>query len=460
MNVVSRGIRNALRSPLRSGAIVIMLAISITLIVAMLVARSSVNAKIEEVKGSTANQITINPAGIRGGFGGGDPLTAEQVTTVTSTAHIGSVASTLTDQAGTDDTNLTPSLELGSFGQRMQRFETSTGDSNGPTDVIQGDGSSDSAPARPARTPRTTITGTTDANSIASDGSTLTLTSGATVDSTSSDLVALVGKTLAEKNSLSVGSTFTLYGKTFTVNGIYETGNTFQDSGIVVPLATLQTATEQPGAVTSAVATVDSSENVTATVSALKTALGDKADITSSAEQAETSVASLRSISSLATTGVVGATIAGAVIVLLTMTMIVRERRREIGVIKAIGGTTSKVITQFVTEALTLTLVSGVIGIALGIFVSGSITDGLVTSASAAPKTTQGQGPMASAGGMRGTGGPTQRFNQGLQQVTSTVTPQIFMGAAGITLLIAILGSALPAYLIARVRPAEVLRTE
>jgi putative ABC transport system permease protein len=427
-----------------------MLAISITLIVAMLVARSSVNAKIEEVKGSTANQITISPAGIRGGFGGGDPLTAEQVAKITATAHINKVASTLTDQAGTSDTNLTPSLELGSFGQRMQRFESSN---NAPVTIMQDNDAADSTADRPVPTPRTTVTGTTNVDSIATDGSSLKLTSGSAIDGSSSDQVALVGKTLATKNNLSVGSTFTLYGKTFTVKGIYDTGNAFQDSGIVVPLATLQTATDQAGAVTSAVATVDSSENVASTVTALKSALGDKADITSSAEQAETSVASLRSISSLAMTGVIGATIAGAVIVLLTMTMIVRERRREIGVIKAIGGTTSKVITQFITEALTLTIISGVVGIALGVFVSGSITSGLVSSASDSTSSQTGPPRM-------GAGGPAMQFNQGLQQVTSTVTPETFVGAVSITLLIAIIGSALPAYLIARVRPAEVLRSE
>jgi putative ABC transport system permease protein len=462
MNVVSRGIRNALRSPLRSGAIVIMLAISITLIVAMLVAKTSVDSKIQDVKGSTANQITISPAGIRGGMGGGDPLTAEQVAKITDTTHIKSVDSTLTDQAGTDDTSLTPSLELGSFGQRQQRFENSSDSSSSSTQQMPAmEGSSgDTSTTRPAPTPRTTVTGTTNIDSIATDGSTLTLTSGERIDGASNDLVALVGKTLAEKNNLSIGSTFTLYDKTFTVKGIYETGSTFQDSGIVIPLATLQSATDQAGAVTSSVATVDSSENVATTVTALKSALGDAADISSSAEQAESSVSSLASISSLAMTGVIGATVAGAVIVLLTMTMIVRERRREIGVVKAIGGTTTKVITQFVTEALTLTIMSGIIGIVLGIFVSGSITEGLVSNANTSSSESSNQQRGPGGRGMMGPGGADQRFNQGIQQVTSTVTPDIFAGAIGITLLIAIIGSALPAYLIARVRPAEVLRTE
>src|SRR3990167_10097999 len=103
MNPVIRGVRSALRTPLRSGAMVIMLAISIGLIVAMLVARTSVEAKITEIKQSAATTITIRPAGVMGGFGGGDPLTAEQAKKVTDTPHIASTSATLTDQLSQDD---------------------------------------------------------------------------------------------------------------------------------------------------------------------------------------------------------------------------------------------------------------------------------------------------------------------------------------------------------------------
>jgi putative ABC transport system permease protein len=127
MNVLTRGVRNALRSPLRSGAIIIMLAISIGLVLAMLVAQTSVNTKIQEVKASTATGITIHPAGIEGGMGGGDPLTAEQISKIKNTSHVSSVTSTLTDQMGEDDTNLTPSFELESFGKRQMRFESEGG---------------------------------------------------------------------------------------------------------------------------------------------------------------------------------------------------------------------------------------------------------------------------------------------------------------------------------------------
>jgi uncharacterized protein YneF (UPF0154 family) len=48
MNSITREMRSVFRIPLRSGAIILMLAISIGLILAMLVARSSVDAKVAE----------------------------------------------------------------------------------------------------------------------------------------------------------------------------------------------------------------------------------------------------------------------------------------------------------------------------------------------------------------------------------------------------------------------------
>ncbi len=458
MNVITRGVRNALRSPLRSGAIALMLAISIGLILAMLVARSSVQTKINEVKASTASTITVTPAGIRGGFGGGDPLTADQIAAINKTEHISSTTSTLTDQMGSDDTNLTPSLELGSFGKRMQRFESSSGESGGGPVMFQGGGDA-SGEARPAPTPRTSVTGTTNPNSASASGGTLTLTSGETIDGNSGELIALVGTTLATKNNLQAGSTFTAYGKTVTVKGIYKTGNAFEDSGIIMPLAAVQTLTSQAGAVTSVKVNVDSSENVQAVVDSLKNSLGDKADVTSEADRVAQSLAPLESIGSLALGGVIAATIAGAAIILLAMIMIVRERRREIGVIKAIGGTNVKVIAQFVTEAMTLTVIGAVIGLAFGVLASGPMTQSLVENQSSNTQTSRRMGGVEGGPRMFISGG-LDRAAGSVRQVTSTLTPQVFAISIGITLLIAIIGSAVPAWLIARVRPAEVLRTE
>lgn len=466
MNVVTLGIKNALRSPTRSGAIVLMLAISIALILVMLSARTSVTAKIEEVKAATASTISVSPAGIQGGQGGGDLLTVDQITKIKNTDHVTNVVSTLTDQLGTDDTNLTPSTTLGQFGQRMQRFESGGSNSESSDQMMPAPRTDSEGQTRTPPQPRTTVTGTTDPNSLATDGGELTLTSGEIIDGNSSENIALIGSNLAEKNSLKVGSTFTAYGQTVTVKGIYKTGNDFADNGIVMPLATVQTLTEQTGSVLSASVTVDSSENVESTVQTLTSTLGDKADVTSAADRAANSLAPLESINSLTLVGVIGAATAGAVIILLSMIMIVRERRREIGVIKAIGGTNFKVITQFIVEAVTLTFMGAVVGIALGVATSGPLTQALVSSSESSASTTRmerGGGP--SGGGMRmmggpGMGGAVAGVKTNVRNITGTLSPAVFVGAIGLTFLIALVGSAVPAWLIARVRPAEVLRTE
>lgn len=455
MNVVSRGVKNALRSPLRSGAIVLMLAISIGLILSMLVARGSVDSKISSVKANSGTIVTISPAGVMGFAGGGNPLTAAQLATITKTAHIAKTSATLSDQLGTTDTNLTSSIELGSFGMRQQRFSSESSSTSTAATTSDSSAAEMTQTTRPFPTPRTTVTGTTNPDSISTDGSALKLTSGKTINGNSSDLVALVGSDLATKNSLTVGSTFTAYGSTITVSGIFNTGNKFQDGGIVMPLSTVQKLTDQAGAVTSVTATVDSSDNVNTVVASLKTSLGTAADITSQAEQAAASVSSLQSISGLALAGVIGATIAGAVIVLLAMVMIVRERRREIGVIKAIGGSNKKVIGQFVVEALTLTVIGSIIGLALGVLVSGPMTDSLVSSQTS--NSTSSQMDRGGFGAIRKGFG---QIGTNFTKVTSSITPTVFVSAIGITLLIAIIGSAVPAWFIARVRPAEVLRTE
>lgn len=446
MNVLTRGVRNTLRSPLRSGAIAIMLAISIALILAMLVAKASVEAKIEEVKASVATQITVNPAGMQGMMGAGELLTADQLKKIQEAENIASTAATLSKQLQAEDTDLESAVQTGQQ------------PGGGQIRIMGPDGKQMSSPP-------ITVTGTdTPESKIATDK----LTSGEMIDGGSSDYTAIIGKNLAEKNELEVGDTFTAYDKKITVVGIYSTDNMFNDNGLVMSLAALQKLSGEAG-ISNVMVTANSSDNVESIVSSLKEALGDDIDVTSQEDQAENSLAPLTSISSLALTGVIGAAIATGVIILLSMIMIVRERRREIGVIKAIGGTNFKVITQFMTEAMTLTVIGGIVGLGFGVLASGPITQSLVSSGS----TDSGSGPSTSQGPTRtGAGGGGQSrvafggpggfagLQTNLSNVTGTLTPEIFFGSIGIILLIAGIGSAIPAYAIARVRPAEVLRTE
>lgn len=452
MNVITRGVKNATRGPMRSVTITIIFALCIALVLSMLVARQSVLSKIAEIKETAGTTITIQPAGIMGFQGGGDPLTSEQVAAIRDTVHITSTVLSLSDQLGTDDTELESSIDIGSFGQRQMRFE------QGDTSATNPFGSTTSE-ERPAPTSRITVTGTTDSSSV---NSTLTITSGESFATDSSDAVALIGTDLAEKNTLSVGDTFTAYSTSITVLGIYETGNTFQDGNIIMPIKTLQSLTDQADAVTSVIARVDSSDNVASVIETLEASLDNAADITSDLEQAEASTASLQSIASLALAGVIGATVAGAVIILLAMVIIMRERRREIAIMKAIGGTDIKVVGQFAIEGLALTIAGMTIGLLLGVLVSGPMTTSLVqnqTSESSEQTATTQPGQRAGGPGEFFRGGATQISNN-ITQVSASLTPSVFLAASGITIAIALIGSIAPAWFISRIRPAEALRSE
>ena len=75
------------------------------------------------------------------------------------------------------------------------------------------------------------------------------------------------------------------------------------------------------------------------------------------------------------------------------MVMLVRERRREIGVLKAIGAPNRTIGLQFVLEALVLVALGSVVGAAVASFASGGIASALISSSSATSTTARGCRP-------------------------------------------------------------------
>lgn len=74
MSSVYRGAKNAFRSIVRTFAVILILGFCVGLALAMAMARVAVEERIDDVKGTVGNTITITPAGWHN-FVGGEPLT-------------------------------------------------------------------------------------------------------------------------------------------------------------------------------------------------------------------------------------------------------------------------------------------------------------------------------------------------------------------------------------------------
>ncbi len=450
MNALRRGVRNAFRNTMRTIGVVVILAVAVSLSISMLIARSAVSSKIASVKSSTGNTITVAPAGFFGFSGGGTPLSESAVKGLLNVAHVTAVQASLAERLSSTTTSLTAPTLSGSLGG----FGGFGGGSGGTRIRVIGTNS-----------PGTSLVGG------ANGGGTEKLVAGSSFSATSSADVAIVGQTLASANSLKVGSTFSAWGKTIKVIGIYTTGSTFADSDVVMPLATVQTLAGAANQVTSATVTVDSISNVAGAVTAIKAKLGTSADVTSTQSTVQNALSPLNSVQTISTYTLIGSVVGAAVILLLSMLMIVRERRREVGVLKALGATDRGVITQFIAESTTFTVLGALVGLVGGVLLANPITTALVNASGGATGggfVRRGAGVFGGSngftpptgGGGGGLGFRLRGLGSAFSQVHAAAGWSTLLFALLAALVIAAVGSAVAAGTIVRIRPAEVLRSE
>jgi len=448
MGVLNRGIRDAFRNGIRSFGIIIILAVAIAMALVMFMALKTVNTKIESVKNSIGNFITVSPAGIRGFEGGGELLNESSVDIIKSLPDVVSITNTLSDRMRSgEDTNLTSAIEPGSFGNR-QRIRSNNDSNPNPN----------SKPQENFKMP-VTVMGTSDlTNNSSLNISQLNIKSGKKFDAESSDKVAMIGTDLATKNNLSVDGTFNAYGQDIKIVGIFESGNNFSNSSVIMPIKTLQALSNQVDQVNTIIVQASSIDTITQLENNIKSKLGNKVDVISQQDTSSEAVKPLENIKTISFYSLVGALIGGAIILFLTMLMIVRERKREIGVLKAIGSSNIGIMAQFSVEALVLTMIGGATGIIIGIIMGNPVLNILIKNASSLG--TSGKADRSSDGLMQFGSGIISGSKDILNNLSNMIGWEIILYGLLAAIIIAIIGSIIPAYFIAKIRPAEAMRAE
>lgn len=193
--------------------------------------------------------------------------------------------------------------------------------------------------------------------------------------------VAIIGKGYAEwagikaedlgRATLTIDPTRThpvIYGmdrpkRELTIIGMYASGYVFGDMQLFMPIDTFRSIYGKDQGISWVFARMDSVENVPMVTQRVKELVGDVADILVPKSAAVFTATTSRTVIQLATVGGLLALALMIVVVFFVMLMLVRERAREIGTLKAIGAANGRIAAQFLTEAVALTLLGGVLGL-------------------------------------------------------------------------------------------------
>jgi len=235
----------------------------------------------------------------------------------------------------------------------------------------------------------------------------------------------LLGREAASQLDRKVGDTVELKDRTFTVVGIYRTGNTYEDGGGMLPLATVQEYERKQGLMT---------------LIYIKAKPGADLDaLTARIEQDHPELATLRTLSDYADVDqglqlMDAANLAisflavfiGGIGVMNTMVMSVMERTREFGILRAVGWRPRRVLQMVLGESILLCLVGAVIGSILAVVFTRLILIFPVVRSFLEPQ----------------------------------YTPEVFIRGLAVGVAVALLGALYPAIRAVRLSPIQAIRYE
>jgi ABC-type antimicrobial peptide transport system permease subunit len=253
--------------------------------------------------------------------------------------------------------------------------------------------------------------------------------------------VALQTQAYAMANGQSVGSSVDVGGASFTIVGLYTTGGSGDSIGTLImpyPAASAVLSIAGPSRV---YVTVESSSSLASVVASLQSKLGSGyvvqglSSISGSAQQSLDSVASSAQIEAyLALAG-------GASVMAVVMVLVTSPRVREVGLLRALGFTRSKIAGQVTLESLLWSTLGLPIGLAISIWL-GPVFSQLILGSAAQ------SGVIVNS----------QAAANPLAAVSFGLNLDVVLLATLVTVAIAMVGALYPVLRSIRMRPAEALR--
>jgi putative ABC transport system permease protein len=278
---------------------------------------------------------------------------------------------------------------------------------------------------------------------------------------------AVISQSLASSWGLGVGDTKTIEGVTLTIVGISSSttttssassapgGSSMSDRVVYVDLAQAQAMYSMSGTFTNLyvyanttayaetiaveVGTLLSSSTVTTSTERVAQLSATQARMTSSLDSQNATLAQTQATANQET---VLALVATSAIILLIMVFSVRERVREIGVMKTLGFSNQSIVSQFMLEGLSVTLLGCIVGAVVGIVAYPTFSQLLMPAAASSTSST-GTPVLQTAA--------TVSASPELSMVLIAFVAVLAMGAVG---------SIYPAWKASRIKPVEALRNE
>ncbi|WP_297629995.1 ABC transporter permease [uncultured Clostridium sp.] len=299
--------------------------------------------------------------------------------------------------------------------------------------------------------------------------------------------VAVISEALANNNDLKVGDTIKIQSPTtddvysVKIQGIYETSGEVNEmearneamnpyNAIYVPytLANTMKGSDYKDTVDQATFYLNDPLNVDSFVKE-----AEKLDIdyntfmlNANNKEYETMIGPINNVSSFAKITVVGASVAGAIILALIIILTIKNRRNEIDILLSLGEKKGKIIAQFTAEMLIVLVIALGVSAGVGSVVSNKLGNTLVQKEVAVTAQSQEQsgfggfnGGGFNSGGFRGGLGPGSNHEQvqAISSINVSVSGEDFAEMAGIAILIMIIGIGIPSVGIMRLQPKEIL---